>query len=355
MANHISHLLSIWIDRKDQTEWVLGTVVRTQGSSYRKAGAMMLFSGEGDQWGLLSGGCLESDIQRHARKVMLTGQPKAVTYDGNDEDDISFQLGIGCGGVVDILLQPITKHNDYLALEHMHHALASGKGGVYFLDTRASGDGLANQFQANDQKNTDTGSPSGYLLGLSGYSLPIPVKPRTHLLIIGGGVDARPLAHMASELGWQTTVWDPRPANARPNFFESVDHLLRHGIDCLSQHLNTYPVDAAVVMSHSITLDSSAVEVLAPFELNYLAMLGPVHRRQQVLDNAGINTSDRFQRLARYVAGPAGLDLGGELPENIALSILAECQAVLEGRSAQSLSLTLVPEERLTKQLVSNG
>ncbi len=354
MANHISHLLSYWIDRKDQTEWVLGTVIRTRGSSYRKAGAMMLFSGEGDQLGLLSGGCLESDIQRHARKVMLTGQPVTVVYDGDDEDDISFQLGIGCGGVVEILLQPITEQNGYLALQQMHQALSTGKGGVYNLDTRADVEGLSNQFQTDETTKLETESTSDYLFARSGYLLPIPVKPRTHLLIIGGGVDARPLARIASELGWQTTVWDPRPANARPAFFESVDHLLRQEIDCLSQHLKTYPVDAAVVMSHSITLDSSAVEVLAPFELNYLAMLGPVHRRQQVLDNAGINTADRFQRLARYVAGPAGLDLGGELPESIALSTLAECQAVLEGRSAQSLSLTLAPE-RLTKQLVSNG
>ena len=85
-------------------DWVLGTVFKTEGSSYRKPGAMTLISAEGAQLGLLSGGCLEADIRLNARKVMSSGLPLTIRYDGDDEDDLSYRLGIGCGGVVYVLL-----------------------------------------------------------------------------------------------------------------------------------------------------------------------------------------------------------------------------------------------------------
>ncbi|MFC6672816.1 XdhC family protein [Marinobacterium aestuariivivens] len=123
MANQLTRLLLQWYPQRDALEWVLGTVYRTEGPSYRKAGAMMLFNSLGQAFGMLSGGCLESDIQRHARRVMQSGQALTLCYDGSDEDDLSFQLGIGCGGTVHILLQPIRADNDYLQPDLVHRAL----------------------------------------------------------------------------------------------------------------------------------------------------------------------------------------------------------------------------------------
>ena len=105
MYNQLSQQLKQWHPRRDQQLWVLGTLYHIEGPSYRKPGAMMLFNDLGEQYGLLSGGCLESDIQQHAAKVMASQQPKTLCYDANDEDDRSFLLGIGCGGKIYIPLR----------------------------------------------------------------------------------------------------------------------------------------------------------------------------------------------------------------------------------------------------------
>lgn len=334
MGNHISHILSAWIELKDTTDWVLGTVISTEGSSYRKPGAMMMFSGEGHQLGLLSGGCLESDIQQHARRVMLTGKPAQLEYDGNDEDDISFQLGIGCGGVVRILLQPVSASNGYLQLEEVFRALTAQRTGYYHVDLSQRFNEATNRFQAQAVGQSESTS---LITPIETPELRVPVRPLPHLLIAGGGVDARPLARIATDLGWSVTVWDPRPANAREEFFTGVTHLVRDGLEALANHASIYPVNAAVIMTHSLSLDAAALSLIAGLSPAYAALLGPTHRRQEVLAKSSLETS----AVAQDLAGPAGLDLGGELPETIALAILAECQAKLSGHSAVSLSLQL--------------
>ena len=114
MVTDLKSILNSWAPLKDQQEWVLATLYKIEGSSYRKLGAMMLISSLGQRLGMLSGGCLEADIQRHAKQVMSTLTSKTISYDATDEDDLTFQLGIGCGGIVHILLQPIHKSNELL-------------------------------------------------------------------------------------------------------------------------------------------------------------------------------------------------------------------------------------------------
>jgi xanthine dehydrogenase accessory factor len=131
MSNQLITSLHAWQKGRNDTEWVLGTVYKTEGSAYRKAGAMMLINGLGQQLGLLSGGCLEPDIVRNARKVMQTRQALLLKYDATDEDDWSFQLGIGCGGKIYIMLQPLSEEND-LGFGGMTVTLDSRKCGVYY-------------------------------------------------------------------------------------------------------------------------------------------------------------------------------------------------------------------------------
>ena len=131
MSNHLSDLLAQWYPNRDEFDWVLATIYDAKGPCYRKPGAMMLFSSRGDQLGMLSGGCLESDIATNARKVMHTKQSLLVCYDGSDEDDMSFHLGIGCGGTLYIMLQQISETNHYLALLDVHQALINRVSGCY--------------------------------------------------------------------------------------------------------------------------------------------------------------------------------------------------------------------------------
>ncbi|MBO9491196.1 XdhC family protein [Endozoicomonas sp. G2_1] len=336
MSNQLNDLLNAWSVDRDKTEWVLGTVYKTKGSSYRKAGAMMLFAGDGRQFGLLSGGCLESNIQRHARKVMQTGQSTILCYDGNDEDDISFQLGIGCGGVVDIVLQPITAENHYLELDLMLNALSAHQAGYYRTDLSLS-DNPNNAFISAAQATSEQKklTKSQLFQSSSELFLCTPVQAPPHFLICGGGIDARPLANIAKQLGWQVSVWDPRPANARVEFFANVDHLLRMPAEQLVAYITQRQVNAAMVMSHSVSLDVEVMSALSKSQhLAYVGLLGPMHRRVEVLTKANLAQS----RLAKQLSGPVGLDLGGSLPESIALSILAECHACLHQVSGQPLT-----------------
>lgn len=345
--NDFPQLLKLWSADRHNESWVLGTVYKTTGPCYRKAGAFMLFNSLGQQFGLLSGGCLESDIQRHAKQVMACGKPTTVSYDGSDEDDISFQFGIGCGGTVHILLQPITEHNNYLQLDTLADSLTRRESSIYLQ--RVMGDSAEAQWLAEtDQNNSQylqivaqLGDSKAQLVHLPTPSggqeyLATRITPPVHLLVVGGGVDAWPLVSMASILGWEVSVCDPRPANARREHFMDADNILDCSISKLAEHGLFDTFDAAVMMSHNLHMDAEALKVLQNSCVGYLALLGPPSRRAAVIELAGMQDST----LLIPVAGPAGINLGGELPESLALSILSQCHAVLHSANAQPLDQT---------------
>lgn len=334
MSHHFLDLLRQWQSHRDSRSWVLGTVYATEGPSYRKAGAMMLLDDLGQRQGLLSGGCLEADIHRHARQVMGGEQPRLVYYDGSDEDDFSFQLGIGCGGLVRILLQPVHAGNDYLDLPVVLDSLNHRRGGLYHQLVDDSQPARAYYTPAADLERRPLTGGARLEQRTDGLWLQTQVQPPLHLLVIGGGADAVPLVAMAARLGWEVTLCDPRPANARPEYFPDADQILRcHPRDLPAEPLFPY-FDAAVSMTHNLALDAAAVAALQGASIRYLATIGPLRRKQEVLDMAGLDEDS----CTVPVTGPAGLALGAELPEGVALSILAECHARLAGGDARPLS-----------------
>lgn len=336
MANQLHQILSQWHGHKQQ-KWVLATVYHTIGSSYRKAGAMMMFSEDGQQLGLVSGGCLEADIQLQARKAMDSGLAFTLTYDGNDEDDISFQLGIGCGGVVQLMLQPLTPQNNYLELEQVYQHLEQRLSGYYWQKVPQQKQVAQACFEPVDNEISGFNRRTEQVQKDDGLWLKTQVLPEPHLLVVGGGIDARPLVTMAHHLGWRVSLWDPRPANARREYFPNADKILSCDSEQLSRYVAEQKVDAAMLMAHSTNLDAEALKVLAETKLKYLGLLGPEHRREQVLAMAELKP----EQVIPTLAGPVGLQLGGDLPESIALGILAECHARLYDKSAKSLSLDL--------------
>ena len=333
MQTQLLHLLNHWQGARDAHEWVLGVVYKTEGSCYRRAGAMMLFNSLGQQFGLLSGGCLESDILRHAKFAMMTGKGIKLSYDGSDDGDLSFQLGIGCGGTVHILLQPINSGNHYLSLDKVREALAHRQSGEY--RQLISSSSIEAHFIQSDPKED---KPSAELLEKpTGLWLSTLVKPLPHLLVVGGGMDAQPVVAMAAQLGWEVSLWDPRPANGRREHFPLAKNVLSNSVETLTEYAIDNSVDAAILMSHSLSIDSASLKALNDTSLSYIALLGPTHRKDQVLDLAGLTEAS----LSIPLASPAGLDLGDEYPESIALSILAECHASLNNKTAISFSSIL--------------
>ncbi|NVK42811.1 MAG: XdhC family protein [Oceanospirillaceae bacterium] len=338
MNNQLVHLLRRWYPQRDTLEWVLGTVYRTEGPCYRKAGAMMLFDSLGQQYGMLSGGCLESDIQQQARRVMQSGKAMTLCYDGSDEDDLAFRLGIGCGGTVHILLQPITAGSGYLQLDQVLQSLEQRRSSAYYQRIPSADGAVESRFEQLNDPTPGAGNRLGaQVVEGSDTWLRTTIAPPPHLLVVGGGLDARPLVSLAHELGWQTSLWDPRPANGRREFFMTADRIIDNDVESLPAYCRQQVVDAAVLMSHNVGLDAAALRLLQDSPLRYLALLGPRNRRERVFEEAGVAED----RLTTPVSGPAGLDIGAELPESIALSILSECHAVLQQRDGRPLSAQL--------------
>ncbi len=336
MSNQLTDLLEAWYPLRDQASWVLGTVYRTQGPAYRKAGAMMLLSDQGHQLGMLSGGCLESDIHRESRRVMLEGQARTLVYDGSDEDDLAYRLGIGCGGCVYILLQPISTENDYLDLDCIRQTLSNRDAGFYYQQVDEHSGIVAARFTpVNDQVSFTERQPRPAQLQQQGNELWLKscIQAPPHLLIAGGGMDAKPVAAIAHQMGWQVSVWDPRPANGRAEHFPNAQHLLSCPAEQLTDYVDKRNVDGVIVMNHSLDLDAAVLVAMSTKRLSYLALLGPFHRRGQVLAEAGLTDQD----LLTPLRGPAGLDLGANLPESIALAIVAECQAAIGQGSCRAL------------------
>lgn len=313
MDNHIESLLVHWLKHKDKCQWVLATIIETQGSAYRKAGAMMLINDLGQYVGLVSGGCLESDVMRHAIECLTTGENKTITYDMQDDSDISWQLGIGCGGMVKILLQPINQSNNFLSLKQVHQQLSAGYPASYCI-------------------NYTTKQPNNYLcdgdITCQESQLQFELKPRIRIAVFGAGADAIPVVNMARSLSWHVTVVDPRPSYARASLFKEASVIIKDPINTLVDSPALEKVDVAIIMTHNLTLDAQALRLVQQLNCQYSGLLGPKHRTEKLMKIAGINASE----IRVPLFNPIGFDIGGELPESIALSMLSQAHAFMYGK-----------------------
>lgn len=317
MNHHIYHVLKHWWPKREQGQWLLATVIGTEGSSYRKVGAMMMFNDEGFQQGVISGGCLESDVLQQAQRCWLRNQARVITYDMEEEGDVAWRLGIGCGGKITLLLQPVNQSNDFLSLKSVIDALEAGKTAI-FRQLAKDGDCVA---EIISQPSHDAKSDDWFQHTIS---------PPPRIVVLGGGVDAQPVINIASQLGWLSLVNDSRARYARASDFAHATCVSDLSADAYHQSSWISDAEAIVLMHHQVGMDAKALSYIAsnPLpNLKYLALLGPGHRCQRVLDEAGITLND----LPVTLQAPAGLSVGGDLPESIALSILAQAHATLFG------------------------
>jgi xanthine/CO dehydrogenase XdhC/CoxF family maturation factor len=347
----IPALLKFYDRHKDEDSLVLATIIATQGSTYRKTGAMMLIAGDGSFEGLISGGCLEGDLLQHAARVFEDGLPHYVTYDMHADEELVWNLGLGCNGVIHLLLQRLERDSGFGFLEALRLAHGNRRPAVLGLLTGSEEKAELGLFALIDNFDISVGDDEllGFLKDCSQswpdwrtrcVHLPgsraeremliihMPVQPR--MLICGAGPDALPLARNLSELDWDVTVVDHRPAYARKERFPAGCRVVQCRPADLGQELELKELDAAVIMSHHLENDADYLQQLAPHGLTYLGVLGPRARRE------------RLKRMSncpgQNIHGPVGLDIGAELPEAIALSITAEIHAVLNGRDGQSLT-----------------
>jgi len=329
-SNRFSALVQWWYPQRQAMRWVLASLFDTRGSVYRKSGAQLLINDLGQWFGLISGGCLEAEIVRLAQRVFADGEPREHVFDPQQfEEGVTAEMG--CGGTLTVRLQALNAINDYLDLSAVHAAIVARQSGHWWQSTAA---GEAEAFWQPDAQRPPFSARATTQMHAETQWLVTPLDLPPHVLLIGGGVDARPLAAIAQILGWRVSVCDPRVSAARVVDFHKSVNILSHLPE------NLLDVDAAVVMTHNLSLDSDALCALqrAP-SLRYLALLGPPHRRDAVLVAAGLNAA----HFSVPLAGPAGLKLGGDLPESVALSILAEAHAALYDACGESFCRLLSP------------
>ncbi|HYP50102.1 MAG TPA: XdhC/CoxI family protein [Pyrinomonadaceae bacterium] len=339
---------------------VLATVVDVKGSSYRLPGAKMLILETGETFGTVSGGCLEADVLERAQQILQTGEAQVVTYDTTANDDSVFALNMGCRGVIRILLEP-TRDNDFFGFvekcfeTRCHGVVATAIdcepdadltiGTKFFmLETNlipfeppyrkfmeipasvrtAILDVLGNG-RARCQKFLIPGS------GWVEFFIER-IDPPVALVVFGAGADAVPLARFAKELGWAVTVVDHRLAYATPERFPDAQVWIARAEDLSLNEI--YDRNAvAVVMTHNFERDKHALRRALQGRFRYIGVLGPKRRTDSLLQelaNEGETFSD--EQLKRLFA-PVGLDIGADTPEAIALSIIAEINAVLANRA----------------------
>ncbi len=325
---------------------VLGLVVGSSGSTYSKPGDCMLIDGEGQYHGMLSGGCLEGDLALRAAAVLDSGTAERVVYDLVSDDEL-WGLGVGCEGVIDVLLLKLEAGNGYqpyaalaavfestepaslaVALESETYpagaAAVMGDGGTVFLQ---SPDSLADF--APDLAQTAHGSrvtaKDGHTEVICLRVLPIP-----RLLLLGAGPDVVPLLNLARELGWHTTIMDHRPAFIERPELSMADERHCAPAAALGESLAGRHFDAAVVMSHHLDSDRHYLRRLADNAVAFVGLLGPPSRRDRLLGELG---AEARRRLEPRLQAPVGLDLGGRGAASIALSICAGIEQYLNERA----------------------
>ena len=306
---------------------VLATLVAVAGSSYRRPGARLLITTGGQRIGSISGGCLEEDVLARAQAVAATGRAELVTYDTTSENDLVWGVGLGCHGVVHVLLEtvptPAPAWVDALAKN-----LAARRPTPLAVAWRSS----AGVTPLGTHLATELPPPSPATTVFYETILPPPA-----LLIFGAGDDAQPLAQLAQPLGWAVTIADPRAAFATAARFPTADRIIVAPAAELVARIAPEPGALAVVMTHHYIHDVPLLRDLLPLDLAYLGLLGPKKRAERILaDLARAGLAPTPAQRARLHA-PVGLDLGAETPAEVALSILAEIRATLGSRDARPL------------------
>jgi xanthine/CO dehydrogenase XdhC/CoxF family maturation factor len=320
----------------------------------------MFITETGQKTGVVSGGCLERDVCERATKVMKSAEPILVTYDTTSDDDIVWGLGIGCKGLVQILIEPAgalrldsfmrfleecssTQRRGALATVIQCEGeteIAIGTRAVLYPDGTLQSDVLLSGvvggpdlvndlFEAVDSGRSKIKS---YELDSSRVEVFIDViEPQVPLVLFGAGDDVLPVVAFARNLGWHTTVVDTRVRSNSIERFAAADKVVLCSPEDVPECVNLSDKTAVVLMTHNYLHDLELLKILLNTQVSYVGCLGPKRRTEQLLREISGSEAAAAAFMNQLYA-PAGLDIGAETPTEIAFSIVSEVSAVLRDR-----------------------
>jgi xanthine dehydrogenase accessory factor len=341
---------------------VLVTLVRAEGSSYRRPGARLLLGVRGDYAGTISGGCLETEVLRKANWLVRKGAV-VQRYSTMFDDTAEVPFGLGCGGVVDLLLEPgntaecralmaamegALTGDDVTVLtwlpredRELARAVLSASGDFLFASIGLTEPELVNAREGVLRRDWVEAMPEGIFVERI-------VAPQ-RLFVLGAGDDAKPLVSMGALLGWSVTVMDGRAQLARAERFPEAERVMTLG-DAGVSELGIKAGDAVVVMTHSYEQDREILASLLPIAPRYLGLLGARHRSSLLVSEVAVKLGRTIAACCGQIYAPVGLDLGGDGPEAIALAVVAEAQAVCMGKLGASRRLNADDVARYVKE-----
>lgn len=338
----------------------LATVVKIVGTAYRKPGARLLIRSDGSTVGTISGGCLEGDVVEKAKKLMAGDNPQLAVFDMTGAEDDLWGYGQGCNGVIHVFIEPLDPVKISRQLQFIRRCHEERTQGVIATVIRVEGElkvGVGSRMYLTAKGIEETIrhpvvsaaiAEEAQVVYSGGNSRPREFRftdgvaevffEAVHaplvLILAGAGSNAMPVVRMASQLGWQVTVSDHRPALATRERFPDARSVVVCRPEELERHVSIDDRTAAVIMTHQFQHDLTLLRFFLSKEVPwYVGLLGNKNRREllfQKLEESGLAMSSD---LRSRVYGPVGLDVGAENPEEIALAIIAEIQSVFSGRS----------------------
>ena len=316
----------------------LAMVVRVEGSSYRRMGARMFVLDDGNFVGGISGGCLEGDARRRALKAIAGDKPSIVTYDTTQEDENQIGVGLGCNGIIDVMFIPLNGKDDAVSTlkeiecTRVPQAILTT---IDSIETEKIGRSyLYHESNVNDEIKkivNNAMSSKKSLIHQSGKEKTLIeiVIPAIHLQIYGSNYDVYTLSRIAEELGWDISLVGKA---------EKINRNIASTTKIYSQYLSERPAideySAAVLMSHDLATDKKNLQQLINTDISYIGLLGPAKRKEKLFDGIELSTT-----MHERLYGPAGLDIGANTPEEIAIAITSEIIAHFSNREGRSLRI----------------
>jgi xanthine dehydrogenase accessory factor len=337
---------------------VLVTLVRAEGSSYRQPGARLLLGTSGEYAGTISGGCLETEVLRKATWLVREGAV-VERYSTMFDDTAEVPFGLGCGGIVDLLLEPVNSPECEALMAALQGAIAGEEATVLtwlphtgrrlaraVLD--ASGDFSFASEALTEPELVDARAQILGRMGVESMSDNMFVEriaAPQRLFVLGAGDDAKPLVSMGALLGWSVTVMDGRVQLSRAERFPEAERVVVVS-STSADVLLIQPEDAVVLMTHSYEQDRELLAAVLPLRPKYLGLLGARHRSSLLVSEVAGKLGLTIAACCDQIYAPVGLDLGGDGPEAIALAVIAEVQACCMGKLGTSRRLSAEDVEK---------
>ncbi len=323
----------------------LATVIKTWGSSPRPAGAGMAVTNAGEIAGSVSGGCVESAVIDTAMRVLETNQPERLHFGVGD--DQAWEVGLSCGGEIDVFIRQF----DQASLEIWKNAISelNSVSVALVLEGNESYQGadliIGNSGRMNNDLSQETITKLTDLAGnekvVGIHKIETPeikeiflqkIQPSPVLILVGGVHIAIPLASVASTVGFEVIVVDPRKLFSTEDRFPDIKLLLAEWPDSAFQKITITESSAIVMLTHDPKIDDPALKIALNSPAFYVGALGSRKTHQKRLDrlqSAGLSLS-----MLDKIHAPVGLDLGGRTPPEIALGIMAEILQVWYGKKS---------------------